>query len=179
MQKNLEQTKNEIAGFYTNHKSEFINKFRKDYPTLHYDALIDIFQEAVVIGVEKVNQSKFEGRSSLKTYIFGIGKNLIRDYFRKVKQYNAYSSDIKYTYEESESVFDIENPIDIQSSALKRAMQKLEKHCLDILNAFYMEGKKYPEIVQEFKYSSVDVAKSTKSRCFKHLKMLVSNEITV
>ena len=179
MQKNLEQTKKEIAHFYTSHKSEFVNKFRKDYPTIYKDVLIDIFQEAVVIGVEKVNQSKFEGRSSLKTYIFGIGKNLIRDYFRKVKQHNEYSTDIKFTQNDSEEMFEIEQPVDIRSSALKNAMKKLEKHCLDILNAFYLEGKKYPEIVEEFNYSSVDVAKSTKSRCFKHLKMLVSNEITI
>lgn len=179
MQKSLEQAKKEIVDFYTNYKSEFINKFKKDYPTINTDALVDIFQEAVVIGVEKVNQSKFEGRSSLKTYIFGIGKNLIRDYFRKVKQHKTYSSDVKYTQEESENIFDIENPINIKSIALKKAMKKLEQHCLDILNAFYLEGKKYPEIVKEFNYSSVDVAKSTKSRCFKRLKMLVSNEITV
>lgn len=179
MLKNLEQTKKEIASFYTCHKSEFINKFRKDYPTLNIDVLIDIFQEAVVIGAEKVNQSKFEGRSTLKTYIFGIGKNLIRDYFRKVKQQNEYQKDFQFTNEDREEVFEIENPIDIRSSALKSAMKKLEKHCLDILNAFYMEGKKYPEIVEEFKYSNVAVAKSTKSRCFKHLKQLVANEITV
>ncbi len=179
MQKNLEQAKKEIASFYTNHKSEFINKFNKDYPTLYKDILIDIFQEAIVIGVEKVNHSKFEGRSSLKTYIFGIGKNLIREYFRKIKQHNTYSSDVKYTHSEYEDTFEIENPINIQSTALNKAMQKLEKHCRDILNAFYLEGKKYSEIKQEFNYSSVDVAKSTKSRCFKHLKILVSNEITV
>lgn len=179
MLKNLEQTKKEIADFYTCHRSEFVHKFKKDYPTIPEDALIDILQESIVIGVEKVNQSKFEGRSSLKTYIFGIGKNLIRDYFRKVKQHNEYRKDIQFTNEDREDVFEIEQPIDIKSSALKNAMQKLEKHCLDILNAFYLEGKKYPEIVEEFKYSNVDVAKSTKSRCFKHLKQLVSNEITI
>lgn len=179
MQKNLEQTKNEIAHFYTEHKSEFVNKFRKVYPTISKDVLIDIFQESVVIGVEKINQSKFEGRSTLKTYIFGIGKNLIRDYFRKVKQHNEYTSDIKFTNNDREEVFEIEQPIDVKSSALKKAMLKLEKHCLDILNAFYLEGKKYNEIVEEFNYSNVDVAKSTKSRCFKHLKQLVSNEITI
>ena len=123
MLNSLEQTKKEIANFYTCHKSEFVNKFKKDYPSLYVDVLIDIFQEAIVIGVEKVNQSKFEGRSSLKTYIFGIGKNLIRDYFRKVKQHNEYRKDIQFTNEDSEEMFDIEQPIDIRSSALKNAMQ--------------------------------------------------------
>lgn len=179
MRKNIIQAQKEVEDFYVNNKGEFIAKFRKLYPEVSQDVIIEIFQESVVIGVEKLQQSKFEGKSTFKTYVFGIGKNLVREYFRLEKKKTEYVKQSVVFTDESESMLIFDETSNLQQSLMKKALSKLEKKCLEIITAFYLEEKKYTEIVKEFNYSSVDVAKSTKSRCFKHLKMLISNETAI
>lgn len=75
-----EEALEDLVGLYRGGLTLFINGFVRDIDTAE-ELMIDVFAELIAGG------SKFAGRSSLKTYLFGIGRNLALQHFRKNRKY--------------------------------------------------------------------------------------------
>jgi hypothetical protein len=60
-----------------------------------------------------------------------------------------------------------------QYQQIQSAWQQLGKVCQDLLFAFYYQGKKLDDLMQEGRYQQKDVLKSQKARCLKQLKEIV------
>ncbi len=155
---------------YLTYKEEFF-LFARTFSISEED-ISDVYQEAVISFYENIQRGKLNQlTSSLKTYLFAIGKFKI---YKQIKTNKlSYQDDLTiHSYEEIRT-FEVEVSKNRQQ-VLKEAFNDLGNKCKAVLELFYYEGLTLDEIQKFLKYSSKDVLKSQKSRCLKQLKELVA-----
>ena len=166
LKRNDEKT---IRTVYNDYKKRFI-LFAKRYNISEQDT-IDIYQDAFIALIENVKSGKVdEIKSSLSTYLFGIGKFMIFQKFKKNEQIHI--ADDLESIEVEDDLYS-EDDIDSQVRLLQKGLDKLGEQCKKVLLLFYYEEKKLDEIQEQLGYTSKDVLKSQKSRCLKQLKELI------
>ena len=163
----------EVRELYYGHRDPFFN-FGKKYG-LDYDDIADIYQEAFIALREHAINGKLDDlKSSVKTYLFGIGKFKIYD---RLKELNQNSSvNLANTIDNIVKIA----PFDLEKSEPTREQKLLRKHfktlgkkCQEVLTLFYSRGLTIDEIVEFTTYRSSSVVRSQKSRCIKTLKKLI------
>src|SRR5690606_24788865 len=124
------------------------------------EEIADIYQDAIIAFVEKVQKGKCDDLSvELKTYLFSIGKYMAFKRLRSQKEIDQQELESHWYDEEME-----------ETPNLEPALSRLGKRCYEILKLFYYEGKKLEQIQEILGYDKRDVLKSQKSRCLKQLK---------
>ena len=160
--------------FYDEHKTAFLF-FTKRFDLKKEDA-IDVYQDACLVIFENAQKGKLDSlKCSLKTYLFGIGKNLIYKRFQKISN----EKEVELGAVEQATLFDpfeedISNSQKVEQ--IRNALQKMGKKCRNVLTKFYYEEKSLDLIMSEMNYESKNVLKSQKSRCLKQLKALLGTE---
>lgn len=157
-----------IRSIYEDHKNGFL-LFASRYG-LDKEELIDIYQDAVIALIENAKKGKIDDlKSSLTTYLFGIGKFMV---FQRLKKKNKTIPSDELERFELEYDDYSEDEMNIQLLSLREGLKKLGEQCLKVLTLFYYEEKKLDEIQALLGYTNKDVLKSQKSRCLKQLKDL-------
>lgn len=133
----------------------------------------DIFQEAVLVLIEKVKKGQFRGESSLKTFLSAIARNLwlheLRTRFRRNKRENIYMTGEEKTEEMLDLYADSH-----ASGELLKILDQVGHPCKQILTGFYYEDKSMKELLAEFDYENEQVLRNRKSRCMKKLKEMIA-----
>ena len=136
---------------------------------------VDIYQDAfITLRKHAISGKLYTVNSSLKTYLFGIGKNLI---YRKLKEnslktnYDAKLHKVSADYEEIK--IDAENELTDEQQILQHYLKKIGKSCLQMLTLCFYRGLTNEEIAKLEGYDSEAVVRSQKSRCLKTLKDLI------
>ncbi len=158
--------------FYDQHKSAFM--FFADRYGLSKDDLLEVYQDACLVVFENAQKGKLNDlKSTLKSYLFGVGKFLIYKRYRELKK----QEEISIEEETSESFFDpfIEQVPNPRVRSLQLAIPKLGKKCRALLSMFYFEEKSLDEIMDTTDYKKKSVIKSQKSRCIKQLREIIEN----
>ncbi len=126
----------------------------------------DIFQEALIILINKINDEQFELKSALNTFLFGISKNLWYEKLRKNKK------EIKSIEESIDLYEDAGSLIEENSKAQKAAIafEQLGERCKQILAMFYYKKLSMLEIAEKLGFNSENVAKNQKYRCIEKAK---------
>ena len=164
----------EIAQLYVQHRIEFLS-FGKKYG-LDYDDLADIYQESfIALRKHALNGNLKTVKSSLKTYLFGIGKFMIFDLLKERKKTIMYDSAIHNVNDSFEMVLLKKEKFELskEQNLLLSNFKKLGKKCQKLLTLFYLEGLTIDEIVGYTNYSNNGVVRSQKSRCIKTLKNII------
>lgn len=131
----------------------------------------DAFQDAVVCLYRNVVQGKLESlSSSLKTYLFAIGKNIIR---KKLQQPVAMESSelsvVEHLHAEPIDQFATND----RQRLVARLMETIGEPCKSILELFYFRGFSMEAIAQRMDYKNENVVKTQKLRCLTNLKNMV------
>ena len=168
-QKNLKT----LDKVYLTYKEEFF-LFARGFSISEED-IADVYQETVISFYENIQKGKLNQlTSSLKTYLFAIGK------FKIYKQANKseinYNDAVVFYANEEIKTFEIAVS-NKRQKILKKAFNSLGDKCKIVLELYYYEGLTLDEIQNYLKYSSKDVLKSQKSRCLKQLKKICDKEI--
>ena len=129
----------------------------------------DIFQETIMVLLEKVPKDDFNLTSSLKTFIFAIGSNLwlkrLRDSNKIVKTeigtYEKYLSD----YEEVEEDMHQDN-----SNRVLRVLKTITNKCLVLLKAIFYDDKNIDTITKEFGYTNKHNSQNQKFKCLEQAR---------
>lgn len=131
------------------------------------DDAADIFQEAVIVLVDKVKSGEFRGDSSLKTYLTSIAKNLwlfeLRTRQRREKREQAY-----HAMEDGHT--EIRHFEKDRFGLLNDIMSQIGETCQKILTGFYYQKKSMRELLQEFDYENEQVLRNKKAKCMKSLR---------
>ncbi len=164
-----------LEKIYNEYRSSFL-QFAKKYD-LDHASLIDIYQDAFIALREHAINGKLEDiKSSIKTYLFSIGKYMIYDHLRKQKK--------TVSYEESKEFKEISDNEDLRieyqqltpkQQLLRQHFKNLGKRCQEMLTLFYYRGLTIEEITESLGYENKNVVKSQKSRCLKSLKELIKS----
>lgn len=160
---------------YLQYKEAFI-EFAKKYGVNKNDAL-DIYQDSVLALRENVATGKLKQlNSSIKTYLFGIGKYMIFDYLRAHKKMvPTPSEEIKTSHLTDDFEVIFKEEMTKKEQLLKIAFEQLGEKCKMVLKLFYYQDYSIEEITEILNYNNKDVVKSQKSRCLKSLKDKIKN----
>ncbi|MEM9857840.1 MAG: sigma-70 family RNA polymerase sigma factor [Bacteroidota bacterium] len=159
--------KDAILTLYRGHKRDFIKWCKRSFNLEEEDAA-DLYQDTVIIFYNNLRNGKLTDlTSSLKTYLFAIGKHLaLKMIERKSKM--VVSEDM---YDPSLSYI----PVDLFEEADKKKviakiLNQMGEPCKSILTLFYFHGFSMDVIARRLNYKNEHVVKSQKLRCFKTLK---------
>lgn len=163
--------KKALEEVYLEYKDAFVSYgLRFD---LDREELIDVYQDSVIAMYQNfiTKQTRLE-RSTLKTYLFSIGKHKIYDRLKE-KQKFVGTLVIEDDYEEIE--FN-EPALSKEQQQLKKYFGRLGKSCQQVLKMYYYRGLSMKEIVSLTAYKDENTVKSHKSRCLKKLIALIKKD---
>ena len=133
----------------------------------------DMFQEGVLILIEKIKTGTFRGESSVKTFLVGIVRNLWlherRTRNRRTEREKLYSVQDEGTDDFSDRLFS-----KASTNVMKTIFQKVGEVCSNILTGVYYEKRSMKELLQKFDYDNEQVLRNRKARCMKKLKQILT-----
>ena len=166
-----------IKKLYYEHRNAFFG-FGKKY-SLTDTELADIYQDAfLALRKQAISGKLYEVKSSLKTYLFGIGKHLI---YNELKRQNNFTriniNDNNEVARSHEIVLNTNTDLTLEQKLLQKYFKKLGEKCKNVLTLFYYRGLTNEEIAQKENYENEAVVRSQKSRCLKTLKEYIKSSL--
>ena len=162
-----------------NSYSYFIREGMHKYSITQEDAF-DAYSDTILSAIPKIQDRSFEGRSSLKTWLFQIFHNKCVDLVRKnathknkVHKTQEVSDMIVHLSDTSKSI--IQQLVEKADwDKLKRKLNEIGQNCKDLL-MLSADGYTDREIVEMMTYKTADVVKTTRLRCLEKLRQLYKN----
>ena len=140
----------------------------------HEDAA-DIFQEAVIVLLQKVREPDFVLTSGLKTYIYAVAKNLwlkrLRD--NKIKVLDSklglevYGSQMERVESEPEKS---------REERVENWLQKITRNCQNILKALFFYEVPMDHLMVKMGWKNKHTASNQKHKCIQQIKKLKEKE---
>ena len=160
--------------------SYFIKEGIHKYSLTQEDAF-DAYSDTILSAIGKIAMGSFEGRASLKTYLYQIFHNKCVDLLRKkttnrqrVHLSETISGKLLQLSDNARSI--IQQLIDQADwQLLKEKMKLLEEKCRQLLT-FWGENYSDREIAAQLQYKTADVVKTSRLRCLERLRKLYKNE---
>ncbi len=132
----------------------------------------DIFQDAMLVLIQKLRGDNFELTASLKTYIIAICKNL---WFKKLRKI-SYHREIELTEIQSDQFYcEISSSIYNEKTyweKLQTYLRKITAHCNYLIQSMFFKNKNIEDIQKEFGYSSLHNAQNQKHKCITQLRKI-------
>jgi RNA polymerase sigma factor (sigma-70 family) len=159
-----------------NRYAYFIKEAVHKYSLPEEDAF-DLYSDTVISAIEKIASGSFQGRSSLKTWLYSIFHNKYVDFLRKR---STNKSSIHHTLSMSDLIMEISDHTKtiIQKlvdktdhEILKQKLTQLGDSCRQML-MLWADGYSDKEIAGLMEYKTSDVVKTSRLRCLEKLKQL-------
>ncbi|MGC4036844.1 MAG: sigma-70 family RNA polymerase sigma factor [Chitinophagaceae bacterium] len=157
----------------------FIEQAMHKYSFTEEEAF-DIYSDTILSAIPKIIDSSFEGRSSLKTWLFQIFHNKCVDLIRK-KTTNKSSVNRTTTLPEvfmqvaDSTKTIIQELMDrTDKEVIRLKLGELGENCQQLLWK-WAEGYSDKEIAETLQYKTADVVKTSRLRCLEKLRQLYKN----
>lgn len=127
----------------------------------------EIFNDSLILLLEKVENKDFKLTSKLTTYLYGINRFLWKNELRKQNKTKELEwsdtlilnhEDLKYDEEKEEKL-----------QLLIKLLDKITEKCKAIIQLFYFERLSMKQIAEQLNYSSVNSAKTQKYKCLENV----------
>ncbi|MEL7146159.1 MAG: sigma-70 family RNA polymerase sigma factor [Bacteroidota bacterium] len=130
----------------------------------------DIYVESVMNFREKVLSGKLTEISSIKYYLSQTCVNMFYTRIKQKQRWDRNVDDVQRFFYESEYLIDPSDyNFDKAIEVTRKAWASLKEKCKDIIHYFYVDKLRMEEIAEIMGFSSADVAKTTKARCYKKM----------
>lgn len=146
------------------------------------DEAFNIYADTIMVAISRIADGTFEGRSSLKTWLFQIFHNKCVDLVRK----NATNkSSVHHSLSIPGMLFQMADTakLVIQEMMEKTDMERIKQKLNEIgescrrLLLLWADGYNDKEIATTMEYKSADVVKTSRLRCLEKLRYLYKNGI--
>ncbi len=131
------------------------------------DDAADVFQDALVIFYQKVRSSEFHSKSSIKTYLYAVARNLWLNKLRK-RTFDLSKLEVEESYS-----FDDEAIIQTSRLTMHDALEQIGATCKKLLIDFYYNKLSMQSIMETYGLSSNEAARNKKYRCLQRLMTFV------
>ncbi len=146
---------------------EMVNRFVLNNSGQTDDAE-DIFQDTMMVLVEKLRRDDFRLTASIKTYIMAIAKNLwlkrLRDTSRaleyKTIHNSTFSAEINLAIEQEKSYWE----------KLQNYMHQITTHCQGLIHDIFFKQKAVEQIQKEYGYTTRHNAQNQKHKCVEQIR---------
>lgn len=165
----------ELGRIYEKYRSEFLFWMARNFHCSTDDSK-DIYHFTILIFYDKIKSGKLQQLdSSVKTYLFAIGKNVAREHLRRTGRQSRLQQDRCFRDVLTE---DVDQPVDeCLFEAAARAMSRLNESERSMIELFYYGQKNMQQISALLKYKNADTAKNQKCKVMAHLRRLFSDEV--
>jgi RNA polymerase sigma-70 factor (ECF subfamily) len=155
---------------------EGINKY-----SLDQEDAFNAYSDTILVAINNIVSTRFENRSSLKTYLYRIFNNKCVDLIRKkttnkgsIHQTTAISDMMEIISDPAKTVIQQmveKNDVEL----LRRKLMETGENCKKLLSMF-AEGYNDKEIAVFMEYKSADVVKTSRLRCLYRLRQLYNEK---
>lgn len=177
-----------LKSLYNDNTVNFkIREMARDY---NYQAdADDALQDGIILLDEMVRDGRFRSESSVKTFLIGICRNIMRNKVRSAEKV-IYKEEIKEADLDDTSVHDAtpEEAILIlessekeqqRDSILRGLLSQLTDRCQDVLRLYYYESYNMAKIALERGLKNANQAGKAADQCRKQLYALISEQPTL
>jgi len=164
--------RDKLGELYEAYRYDFVH-FAKNYG-LGSERAIDIWQDTIIAFYENATGGKITDlRSSLKTYLFSIGKYAMIDEHRRQRRQASFSDQGQ---ELVEVLPDQRFTPDEPNEELDAAVNRLGEKCRQLLLLFYYDNFAVEAIADRMGYANENTVSAHKSRCMKKLRELLTSK---
>lgn len=139
----------------------------------------DLFQDALMIFIEKVRTETFELTSSIKTYLYSICKYRLYDKNRKHKRLNYTENVPDVAHDDTADDLNLLTEIERKFEVLDQVLANLGEKCVEILKRFYHYRESMDHIATSLGYANVNTVKTQKYKCLERAKKMALGMIGV
>lgn len=157
-----------LANVYKTYRTDFIHWISAHYSCDSEEAK-DLYQQCIITFYENVVSGKLTNlTSSVKTYLFSIGKNKLREMNRgKVKEQRLVAEDLRQ---------DDDPVMEILLQKVEACVEKLGEPCRSILIQYYYHKRNIEQLKDLFGYKNTETTKNQKYKCLERLRKMVKDE---
>ncbi|MBD0333465.1 MAG: sigma-70 family RNA polymerase sigma factor [Chitinophagaceae bacterium] len=139
-----------------------------------WDDAQDTFQEVIVSFIHLVQQRKFRGEASIKTFLYSLNKNIWLNELKR--RGRAMQREKKYQHNTEPENPGINAALEYREAEkeLVNVLDQLGESCKRILLLFYYENRSMREIVDVIHYENEQVVRNKKYKCLKKLEELIT-----
>lgn len=163
-----------LQALYDAYRTPFIAWALRHFKCAEADA-IDIFQDSVIVLYRNVAQGRLtELTSSLKTYLYAIGRNLL---LKRLRDHRPHL-DLEALPQLSELALDLPPTLTPLQAQAKAAVQRLSEPCRSIIQMVYYRSFSMEVIKERLGYKNETVVRAQKKRCMQYLRKALENNPT-
>ena len=130
----------------------------------------EVFNDSLLLIVEKINDPRFQLSAKLSTFLYGINRNLIKNASRKQKKIIQLEWSDSVSDNGDLGDYDFEKEEKLQQ--IEQLILQVSDKCRSIFELFYFKKKSMTEIAEILGYSSVNSAKTQKYKCIERAHKL-------
>lgn len=133
----------------------------------------DVFQEVLVNFIELVQNNRFRGESTIRTFLFALNRHIWLNELKR--RGRALAREERYEKTQDKAMVDVSQLIADREDRARLAslVDQLGEHCRKILLLFYYENLSMKEILEQMHYENEQVVRNKKYKCLKQLEQLI------
>ncbi len=159
-----------IDTIYKDYREEFLNFGIKI--SENRELVVDAFQDAIIGMYQNLIENRItENRSSVKSYLFEIGKRQLLKAMKKEKMLvlkNEVIGDVDPDTGSKDTV---------EKERLRKAVSELGETCQKLITLYYYRRYSIDAIMRSLEMKNENSVKANKSRCVKQLKEILSSNL--
>lgn len=162
-----------LKKLYDQHRGSF-GFWAKKYYEISDDEIGEIYQKAFIALYYNVREGKLtELSSSLKTYLFSIGKNLLREQMKdRFRGMNDINEEVLAENIEVRITDKYEN--EHNKVLVRSLLEKIGEPCKTVLESFYFRQFSTEAIANKMEYKTREIAAKRKFICLQQLRALLA-----
>ncbi len=161
-----------ITQLYEKYRKEFFLWIKNKYQCTDEEAL-DAYQESVLVMYNNIKKGKLQKfTSSIKTYLFAIGRNVVLYNRRKFQRERNSITDRENDIVDQESV-QVNLQVSERQKILIEVIDDMGNPCKSLIMFYYTENLQFKEIAKRLNYKSETVARMQKMRCLKKMRKIM------
>lgn len=158
-----------VTQLYEKYRKEFFLWIKSKYQCTDEEA-IDAYQESVLVMYNNIIKGKLiKFTSSIKTYLFAIGRNVILYNRRKFQRERSSITDKENEIVDKESV-QVNLQVSERQKILVEVLNDMGNPCKSLIMLYYTENLPFKEIAKRLNYKTETVARMQKMRCLKRMR---------
>jgi RNA polymerase sigma-70 factor (ECF subfamily) len=166
-----------LKHLYEKHRSEFVTWLKKTYG-VDLDLATEIYQRAFTALYYNVREGKLVVlTSSIKTYLFAIGRNQLRDRYKSEKKYQESIDGFEEVLESDDSIMNKyeQNELKEKITAL---LERIGEPCNTVLQLYYFQHFAMDAIAQRMNYKTEQIAAKRKFLCLKQIRDIINSQVS-
>ena len=134
----------------------------------------DVFQESIIVLLQKIRQPDFVLSASLKTYLFAIAKNT---WLKKLRYYKKAPTVLTEKHQPATEVFYFEiHPQKLPEEQLQSWLSKITANCQRILKAIFFYREPMEAVMTRLGWKNRHTAANQQYKCIQQVKKQKNRE---